>query len=169
MAIKVKRSENEVSKIKIAGLMHDIGKIGISDSILDKSDKLSDQEWHEIQRHCEAGYRILSSADEFSEIAETILCHHERYDGKGYPKGLSGEAIPLSSRIITLADAFDAMMSDRAYRKALTQDKAIQELRLNAGHQFDPNLVEPFIQVILDLVTDSPSLDPSPEFSFNDA
>ena len=169
MAIKLDVSENEVTKIKIAGLMHDIGKIGISDSILDKTDKLTDLEWHEIQRHCEAGYRILSSADEFSEIADTILCHHERFDGKGYPKGLTGEAIPLSSRIISLADAFDAMMSDRAYRQALTQEKAIQELRLNAGKQFDPALVEPFIQVILELSSDSSSLESNPELSFNEA
>ncbi len=169
MAIKLDVSENEVTKIKIAGLMHDIGKIGISDMILDKTDKLTELEWHEIQRHCEAGYRILSSADEFSEIAETILCHHERYDGKGYPKGLQGEAIPLFSRIISLADAFDAMMSDRAYRQALTQDKAIKELRLNAGKQFDPSLVEPFIEVILDLDTDLPALDINPELTFNEA
>jgi len=169
MAIKLNLDENDIDKIRIAGLLHDIGKIGISDSILDKSGKLTELEWLEIQRHTEAGYRILSSADEFSEIAESILCHHEHYDGSGYPKGLKGEAIPLFSRIISLADAFDAMMSDRAYRKALTLDKAIKEIKTNAGHQFDPQLIEPFIQVIEEFNPSLGELQDKTELLFNES
>ena len=150
MAVKMQLSENEISKIKIAGLMHDIGKIGISDSILDKTESLTPAEWQEIQRHCEAGYRILSSAKEFSEIADYILAHHERWDGKGYPKGLKEDEIPLCSRIIALADSFDAMTSNRAYRKGLTSEKALIEIGHYSGIQYDPTLTKIFQEVIRD-------------------
>ncbi len=148
LAQKMDFDQKNIDKIKIAGLMHDIGKIGISDEILNKSGKLDDQEWDQIKRHSEAGYRILSSAIEFSEIAECVLTHHERWDGKGYPKGLSGTDIPLFSRIIAVADAFDAMTSQRTYRQILSIEKVMDEMRINAGKQFDPEIVGLFLDNI---------------------
>lgn len=149
IAIDMNLTKGEINKIRVAGLMHDIGKIGISDRVLNKVDPLSNEEWEEIQRHSEIGYRILSSANEFSEIAEYILSHHERWDGTGYPKGLKGKEIPYQSRIIAIADSFDAMTSDRTYRKALSYAEAFQEINLKSGSQFDPEIVDLFINKIL--------------------
>lgn len=140
----------EINKIKVAGLMHDIGKIGISDHILNKIGELTNDEWEEVKRHSEVGYRILSSANEFSEIADYILSHHERWDGNGYPRGLKGEQIHLYSRIISIADSFDAMTSERTYRSALNIHDAIEEIRRNAGTQFDPNIAQVFIDALLE-------------------
>jgi len=137
-----------VSKLRIAGLMHDIGKIGIPDSILDKPDRLTEEEFNLIRKHSEVGYRILSAANEFSEIADYILAHHERWDGMGYPKGLKGSDIPIYARIISVADSFDAMTSDRAYRKAMNINQAIQEIIKNSNVQFDPNVVKIFLEII---------------------
>ena len=148
MAEKMGLSEDEIKKISIAGLMHDIGKIGISDMILNKVEALSREEWKDIMRHSEIGYRILSSANEFSEIADYILAHHERWDGRGYPKGLKGEEIPLEARIITIADAYDAMTSDRSYRKGLSKTEAIEETIKCSGTQFDANLVRVFTEEV---------------------
>lgn len=141
---------NIVSKLKIAGLMHDIGKIGIPDSILDKPDRLSEEEFSLIRKHSEVGYRILSAANEFSEIADYILAHHERWDGRGYPKGLRGTDIPVYARIISIADSFDAMTSDRSYRKAMTLEEAKNEIMKNSNIQFDPTIVKIFIDIIDD-------------------
>ncbi len=149
IAINMDLDKGEINKIRVAGLMHDIGKIGISDRILNKIEPLTTDEWEEIKRHSEIGYRILSSANEFSEIAEFILSHHERWDGTGYPKGLKGTEIPYQSRVIAIADSFDAMTSDRTYRKALSYPDAIQEIKRNAGSQFDPEIVDLFISKIL--------------------
>lgn len=137
-----------VSKLRIAGLMHDIGKIGIPDSILDKPDRLTEEEFNLIRKHSEVGYRILSAANEFSEIADYILAHHERWDGMGYPKGLKGSDIPIYARIISVADSFDAMTSDRAYRKAMNINQAKQEIIKNSNVQFDPNVVKIFLEII---------------------
>ena len=110
-------SEIEVSKLKVVGLLHDIGKIAIEEGILNKPGKLTEQEWNEIKRHPDIGYRILSSSYEMLELADCILAHHERWDGAGYPKGLKGEAIPMVARIIALADSYDAMTSERLIPK----------------------------------------------------
>ena len=157
IAIHMNLSKGEINKIRVAGLMHDIGKIGISDRILNKIDPLSEEEWEEVQRHSEIGYRILSSANEFSEVAEYILSHHERWDGTGYPKGLKGNEIPYQSRIIAIADSFDAMTSDRSYRKALSYADAFQEIKLKSGSQFDPAIVDLFINQILPKMNHLPS------------
>jgi len=136
----------DVTDLKVVGLLHDIGKIAIDENILSKPDKLTKAEYEEIKRHPEIGYRILSSSNELSDLAEAVLFHHERWDGLGYPKGVSGEEIPLKARIITVADAFDAMVSERSYRKAMTVNEAIEELKKNAGSQFDERIVKRFIE-----------------------
>lgn len=144
-----------VSKLRIAGLMHDIGKIGIPDSILDKPDRLTEEEFNLIRKHSEVGYRILSAANEFSEIADYILAHHERWDGMGYPKGLKGSEIPIYARIISVADSFDAMTSNRAYRKAMSFQQAKQEIIKFSSVQFDPSVVKVFLEII---DSDTPSI-----------
>ncbi|WP_333656954.1 HD domain-containing phosphohydrolase [Tissierella praeacuta] len=141
--------EEKLKEIENAGLLHDIGKIAINEAILDKPGYLTDEEYHEMKKHPEIGYRILSTVNEMSQIAEYVLYHHERYDGKGYPKGLKGEEIPLISRIITIADSYDAMASDRAYRKALSDEEILEEFMKNSGTQFDPNLVKIFVEKFL--------------------
>jgi len=149
MAINMNFSQDEVNQIRIAGLMHDIGKMGIDEKILNKTERLNSHEWKEIMKHPEIGYRILSSSNEFSEIAEYVLKHHERWDGSGYPRGFKGEEISLQSRIIAVADAFDAMTSDRPYRKGLTVEEAICEINKFSGTQFDPNIVKIFINMVM--------------------
>ncbi len=150
IAQRMNLESNIVSKLKIAGLMHDIGKIGIPDSILNKPDRLNEEEFSLIRKHSEVGYRILSAANEFSEIADYILAHHERWDGKGYPKGLRGTDIPVYSRIISIADSFDAMTSDRSYRRAMSLEQAKREIVMNSNIQFDPSIVKIFIDIIDD-------------------
>lgn len=142
--------EHEVKELKTVGLLHDIGKVAIEENILNKPGKLTDEEWQEIKRHPEIGYRILNTVDDMAEMAEYVLAHHERWDGKGYPKGLKGKEIPLQSRIIAIADSYDAMTSERSYRSALSEEVAIGELKLNAGTQFDPELIDVFIEKVLD-------------------
>jgi len=149
IAIKMEFDKDDVNQIRIAGLMHDIGKIGIDEKILNKPQALDDDEWKEIKKHPEIGYRILNSATEFSEIAGDILSHHERWDGKGYPNGLIGEKIPLRARIIAVADAFDAMTVGRTYRAARSEEAAAQEIARCSGTQFDPQIVRVFIELVL--------------------
>ena len=142
-------TEREIQELKTVGLLHDIGKIAIEEHILNKPGKLTCDEVKEIKRHPEIGYRILSTVNEMSEIAEYVLLHHEMWNGNGYPKGLKGEDIPLESRIISIADAYDAMTSERSYRKPLSEAFAIEELQRNAGIQFDSELVNVFIEKVL--------------------
>ena len=130
-------------------MLHDIGKIAIDEAILNKTGKLNEEEWVEIRKHPEIGYRILSTVNNMSEMAEFVLSHHERWDGKGYPQGISGEQIPLQSRIIGIADAYDAMISERSYKKSLTKKEAIQELIANSGTQFNAECVQVFIEKVL--------------------
>ncbi|MFA7533319.1 MAG: HD domain-containing phosphohydrolase [Tissierellaceae bacterium] len=141
--------EDKIRELGSVGLLHDIGKIAISETILDKPGKLTKDEWDEMKKHPEIGYRILSTVNEMGQIAEYILYHHERYDGYGYPKGLKGEDIPFMSRIITIADAYDAMAEDRPYRKGLSQEEIIREFVDHAGTQFDPYLTKIFIEEVL--------------------
>lgn len=136
------------TNLKRIGQLHDIGKIAVNNSILLKKGPLTKVEMDEIRRHPDVGYKILKSSKGTADIAEYVLYHHERYDGKGYPTGLKGENIPLLSRIITVADAFDAMTNDRSYRKALSIKAAINELIANKGTQFDPTIVDVAIKML---------------------
>ncbi|TGE38568.1 diguanylate cyclase [Desulfosporosinus fructosivorans] len=144
-------SESEIRTLKVGGLLHDIGKIAIEERILNKREKLTDKEWNEVRRHPEIGYRILSSSHEMQELADYVLAHHEKWDGTGYPKGLKGEAIPRVARIITLADSYDAMTNERPYRRALSEERVINEIRKNAGLQFDPEIAKLFVEKVLDI------------------
>jgi diguanylate cyclase (GGDEF)-like protein/PAS domain S-box-containing protein len=138
-----------ISQIGIVGLLHDIGKIGINESVLKKQGIYTKADREEIEKHPESGWRILSNSDEYSNLADYILYHHESLDGKGYPRGLKGDMIPLVSKIITVSDAYDAMTNERPYRKAKTCAEAIDELRRFSGTQFDPEVVEVFIKKVL--------------------
>lgn len=149
IAVVLKMPEQQRKEIRSAGLLHDIGKIAIQESLLNKPDKLTKEEFEEIIRHPEIGYRILYSANEMTDIAEYILSHHERWDGKGYPRRIKGENIPLQARMIAIADAFDAMTSIRSYRKPVSEEEAARELWVNAGKQFDPKLTRIFVEDIL--------------------
>ena len=148
LGIALRLPENRVTDLKLLAQFHDIGKVGIPDKILFKPSKLTPEEFNEMKRHSEIGYRIAQSSSDLNLIADYILKHHEWWNGSGYPMGLAGESIPLECRLLSIADAYDAMTSDRPYRKALSQQQAIDELRRFAGIQFDPNLVETFIQSI---------------------
>jgi len=141
-------SEEIIDEVVLLAALHDIGKISITDSIMLKPTSLTKEEWQTIKRHSEVGYRIAVTSAELAPIAKGILYHHEWWNGKGYPKGLKGENIPFISRIISVIDAYDAMTNDRPYRKALSTDKAIKELKKCAGTQFDPTLVNKFIEII---------------------
>jgi diguanylate cyclase (GGDEF)-like protein/PAS domain S-box-containing protein len=149
IAIKLGLSEEDVRNMKTAGSMHDIGKIGIDEAILNKPSQLTNSERDEMQRHPEIGYRILSSVSEFSEIAVCILEHHERWDGTGYPRGLKGNEICLEARILAIADAYDAMTSDRTYHPALNAKEALAEIHACEGAQFDPDIVRLFTVGVL--------------------
>jgi diguanylate cyclase (GGDEF)-like protein/PAS domain S-box-containing protein len=138
--------EKSVSELREAAILHDIGKISIEPEILTKPGRLTKAEFELVKRHPETGYQILKNVDEYTALAEMVLYHHERWDGTGYPEGLRGNEIPLASRILAVADAFEAMTSVRSYKEALTAAEAIEELRKNAGSQFDPAVVEAFIE-----------------------
>lgn len=147
IARKMNLSRMEISEIKTAGILHDIGKKHISEEVLNKPGKLTEDEWMQIKQHSEFGSIMLKTICGFSRIADFIMEHHEKWDGKGYPKGLRGEEISLQARIIAVADAFDAMTSDRPYKKAVGRDEAAAEIQANAGTHFDPSVVEAFMEV----------------------
>lgn len=141
-------SEEECKVIERAGILHDIGKIGISDAILNKPDKLNEEEWAIIKKHPQRGAEILEPLKFLNKEVEMIAHHHERLDGKGYPDGLKGEAIPQGARILAVADSFDAMNSERAYRKPLPEDVIIKELKDASGSQLDPHIVAAFLNLL---------------------
>lgn len=144
------KDEDYVRRIHVAGTFHDIGKIGTADEILFKDTKLTDAEYAEIKKHSARGKKILSALKLFGDIAPVVEAHHERYDGKGYPHGIKGEDIPEEARIISIADAFDAMTSSRRYRSCLSIDEARAELIKEKGRQFDAAMVDVFLGAIQD-------------------
>lgn len=135
-------SDDEIQEIHIAAHLHDIGKIGIPDSVLLKPGRLDDEEWKMMKRHPQIGADILAKSPRFSRISAIILHHHERYDGKGYPFGAKEQEIPLGSRIIAVCDSIDAMASARAYRKALPLDTVYEEIEKNIGLMYDPDVAK---------------------------
>lgn len=156
------RSADYCERVRVAGLFHDIGKLGVSDSILLKDSKLTDEEYDSIKQHPENGMRILSGISFFRDIAPIVKDHHERYDGTGYPAGLKGEEILEEARIIGVADAFDAMTSSRRYRAGLRFDQAVAQLKEGRGNQFDGKIVD----VFLDILRDYDSIDKELEWTY---
>jgi HD-GYP domain-containing protein (c-di-GMP phosphodiesterase class II) len=132
-------------------LLHDVGKIGVPDFILHKPGPLTPEEWDDMKRHPGIGHEMLRDISFLSGAAEIVHCHHERFDGKGYPRGLMGDEIPLGARIFAIADTFDAMTSDRPYRKALPAEVARWEILRHSGTQFDPQVVQAFLLVFDDI------------------
>lgn len=147
LAQKLELSDELIEEIETAGLLHDIGKIAIPEKILLKPGKLTDEEFDIIKSHPELGEKLVSGIGKLKVISNWLKSHHERYDGKGYPDGLAGENIPISARIIAIADTYDAMTSDRAYRKALEHEVAMEEVKRCSGTQFDPKLAEIFLNI----------------------
>ena len=148
VARRIGYAEHKIMELDLFAKFHDIGKVGVADSILNKPGPLTLEERVEMERHCEIGYRIAIASPELAPIADLILKHQEWYNGKGYPLGFRGDDIPIQCRIVAIVDAYDAMTSDRPYRKAMTKGLALAELRRCAGTQFDPDLVEVFLQII---------------------
>lgn len=140
--------KDTINKIELAAMLHDIGMIGVSDNIIYKIDKLDENDWTEIKNHVKHGVRILEDIKQLKDVVEIIKYHHEFYNGAGYPSGLQGESIPLGSRIIAIADAYDAMVSSRAYRAPKSPEEAIDIIHKMSGIQFDPKMVEAFDSII---------------------
>jgi putative two-component system response regulator len=141
--------------LRRGALLHDIGKIGVADKVLLKPGELSAEDWVEMRRHPSIGARILESVELLRPAAELVLCHHERFDGTGYPRGLGGAAIPIGARIFSLVDSWDAMISPRSYRTKLTLEQARDEIKRCSGSQFDPEVVESYLTLPEDLFSDS--------------
>lgn len=158
LARRLELPDAEVERVRVASLLHDIGKVGVPDEILEKPGPLSPDEWQSVVQHPRIGQEILNRVAAVKDAAAIILHHHERYSGHGYPHGLRGSDIPLGARIVAIADAYEAMLSDRPYRDAIGHDAAVAELRAQAGTQFDPDLVDLFCTMFADA---PPIADPS--------
>ncbi|HHV71804.1 MAG TPA: HD-GYP domain-containing protein [Clostridia bacterium] len=141
-------SPNQLTDLSLLAQVHDLGKVGIPDSILFKKGPLTESEWEIMRQHAEKGYRIASSCPDLISVAGLILRHHERWDGKGYPLGLKGEEIPIECRILAIVDSYDAMIDKRPYSIPKSKEEALAEIKSCAGTQFDPQLVELFIQIL---------------------
>lgn len=148
LAQELSWSAQRIDDLEVGALLHDTGKLGVPDAILRKPGPLDDDEWVEMRKHPQIGAGLVEASPALQQAREAVLHHHERYDGKGYPHGLSGEAIPIEARIVTVVDAYDAMVSTRPYRRALGVDVAVEELERHAGTQFDPECVRAFVEAI---------------------
>ena len=155
LARAINLPEDEVQRIKLGALLHDVGKIGIPENVLKKPDKLSDEEWEIMKQHPVIGAeKVLAPNESLRDLIPMVKFHHEHYDGTGYPFGLKGDEIPLSARIVSIADAYHALVSDRPYRKGLGVEKACEILKLGAGVQWDRELVRQFIVIAPSLSTE---------------
>ena len=141
-------SEDDIRTVTLSALLHDIGKIAVSELILDKPARLTSDEYAIIKEHPSTGARIIADIPSYRKILPGVLYHHEHWDGSGYPEGLSGETIPLNSRIITIADVYDAISADRPYRKGLNRDDSLSFMKEHAGILFDVSLLETFVGII---------------------
>lgn len=148
-AAKLNLNKSQLDKVRVAGYLHDIGKIGIDETILNKPGRLDPREWEIMKLHPAKSAEILATTREYADIAEIVRSHHERYDGSGYPKGLSGAEIPLMARIIAISDAYDAMTEKRTYRDPLSKAEAVAELKKCAGTHFDPEIVAVFVNEVI--------------------
>jgi putative nucleotidyltransferase with HDIG domain len=148
LAQELNLSDKDTENIEYTALLHDIGKIGIADNILGKNSSLTDEEFEKIKEHPVMGAKIVEPVVFLKNSYEAIYHHHEKYNGSGYPDGLKEKDIPLSARIIAVADAYDAMGSDRPYRKKLSKDKILNELKDQSGKQFDPEIVKALISIL---------------------
>jgi HD-GYP domain-containing protein (c-di-GMP phosphodiesterase class II) len=148
MASLIGLPESATSDLSLLAKFHDIGKVGVSDSIIFKKGPLTSEEWIEVKRHCEIGYRIALSASDLIPVADWILKHHEWWNGDGYPLGIKGEEIPIECRILAITEAYEAMTSVRPYRRAFSHGEAVAELLRHSGTQFDPELLEKFVQML---------------------
>jgi len=144
--------QDSIEKIRLAGQVHDIGKIGVRESVLDKLGKLTDEEYQHVKIHPEIGEHILAPIVEDEEILKVVRHHHERYDGTGYPDRLKGEQIPLGARILAVADAYDAVTSERPYREAMSAEAARNEIKRSEGIQFDPVVAAAFLKSACDQI-----------------
>jgi diguanylate cyclase (GGDEF)-like protein/putative nucleotidyltransferase with HDIG domain len=150
LAIRLNLPEESQRALRIAGLLHDIGKLAVPDEILKKPAPLNQEEYEVMQRHVVIGEVLIREVPQLKEVIQAVACHHERYDGTGYPRGLKGDQIPLIGRIIAIADAYSAMCLDRPYRKGMSHDRVLSELVAGAGIQFDPQLAEVFVEMLLE-------------------
>ncbi|HYE73703.1 MAG TPA: HD-GYP domain-containing protein, partial [Blastocatellia bacterium] len=148
LARKCGLTETDVFDVKIAALLHDIGKIGVPEAILRKPGRLTPEEKAEMDKHVTYGYSALAGIPKLSRVSEIVLRHHERWDGQGYPNGLVGEATPIGARIVAVVDAYDAMTSDRPYRRGMEREIAVARLQQASGSQFDPEVVECFAECL---------------------
>jgi HD-GYP domain-containing protein (c-di-GMP phosphodiesterase class II) len=173
LARELRLPEALVERIYMAGILHDVGKIGVPEAVLHKTGKLTDEEFEQMKKHPQIGARILADIKQVQDLIPGVLHHHERYDGRGYPAKLSGENIPLMGRLICIADCFDAMTSNRTYRRALPLEVALMEVRRCAGTQFDPAMAESFLQIpatelaalLKEYQARAPRAVPTPEFT----
>ena len=147
VACRLGWSEARLASLRIGGPLHDIGKLAVSDDVLRKEGRLDESELAQIREHPKIGARILLRMASLREAIPYVLYHHERWDGHGYPSGKAGEEIPLEARVLAVADAFDAMTSDRPYRRALTREQALAEIERCAGTQFDPRIAQVFLEL----------------------
>ena len=152
-------SPHAVRDLRLAALVHDVGKIGVPESILCKPSRVTEEEWALMQKHPEMGAKILSQVKQLEKIAMVVLYHHERYDGNGYPAGLTGEEIPLHSRIISVADTYDAITTARSYRDGRDHDEAVAEIKRSTGTQLDPAIVNAFLEVVRDHPAPAPEME----------
>ena len=141
-------TDTEMVQIRRGALLHDIGKMGVPDSILLKPGELTPQEWEIMRQHPKQAYDMLAPITFLRPALDIPYCHHEKWDGSGYPRGLNGKSIPATARIFAVADVYDALTSDRPYRKAWTKERTLEYIRAQSGHHFDPEVVEIFLKVI---------------------